>query len=160
MAKGKKQPVSSDEDEKQKTLGLFDHIKHIQNVQDPKYFSKISDGDKKTWNNWMINKFLSMIPEYIECLNEVQHLSTVLSNENYYKLLIMVIPKRSVYAPFIKGKSDKFPKDVMMFLATHFQCSKREINDYLEILTVDDVKTIYYSYGFDKKEVKKLIDTK
>ena len=158
MAKRKKKEETFGvEEEKQKFLGIFDHLKHVQNVQDPHYFDKISDGDKKSWTNWLINKFLSMIPEYIELLNEVQHLSKILEKEEYYRVLIMIIPKRNVYAPFIKGKSDKYPKSVMLFLAQHYRCSIREINDYLEILTEDDIKSIYYTYGNDQKQTKKLL---
>lgn len=159
MAKKKTEKVEKvNQDEKIKTLGLFDHLNQIQCVQDPDYFSKLTDGDKKTWQTWMINRFLSMVPDYIEIINEVQHLSSVLTNDQYYKLLIGIIPKRKTYSKFIKSTSvDKYSKNVMTFLANHFECSTREINDYLNILNENDIKAIYQKYGFEEKQIKKLL---
>ena len=44
---------------------LFDHINAITTIQDPKYFDKLGDEDLKTWSNFMINRFLSMKPEWL-----------------------------------------------------------------------------------------------
>jgi len=159
MAARKKKEIVEGE-EKSNALGLFDHLRQIQTVQDPHYFDKITEADKKTWTSWMINRFLSQIPEYIELINEIQHLSKTLPDSEYYRLLIMIIPKRQVFGGYIKGKSSKYSKDVMEFLAKHYQCSVREIDDYLEILDESDVKTIYYSYGFDEKQVKNFLEKK
>lgn len=159
MAARKKKEIIDGEEESPH-LKLFDHLRHIQTVQDPHYFDKITDGDKKSWTSWMINRFLSQIPEYIELVNEIQHLSKILPDSEYYRLLIMIIPKRQVFGGYIKGKSNRYSKDVMEFLARHYQCSIREIDDYLEILDDSDVRTIYYSYGFDEKQVKNLLDKK
>jgi len=49
-----------------KTKTLFDHIKQITNVQNQHYWENITDADKKTWNNYMVHRFLSMKPEWIE----------------------------------------------------------------------------------------------
>ena len=38
--------------------GLFDHIKQITNVQDPKYWDKLEPEDKKTFSNYMVLRFL------------------------------------------------------------------------------------------------------
>ena len=51
---------------------LFDHIKQITDVQNPNYWSDISDEDKKSWSNYMVNRFLSMKMDWIDIVNEVQ----------------------------------------------------------------------------------------
>ncbi len=157
MARSKKE--TTDED-KPKTLGLFDHLNQVQSIQDPNYFKKISEGDKKSWSSWMINRCLSMVPEYIEYINEIQHLSRVVTDEEYYRVLIGIIPKKRIYSPFPKSIGDKMPKPVMLFLASHFKCSTREINDYLNVLNENDIKSIYYLYGYDEKKVKKILTNK
>ena len=55
-----------------KTKTLFDHIKQITNVQNQLYWDNITEADKKTWNNYMVHRFLSMKPEWIEVVNEIQ----------------------------------------------------------------------------------------
>jgi len=44
---------------------LFDHIKQITNVQNPMYWESLDDGDKKTWSNYMVHRFLSMKSEWL-----------------------------------------------------------------------------------------------
>ena len=36
---------------------LFDHIKQITNVQNTLYWDSLSEGDKKTWSNYMVHRF-------------------------------------------------------------------------------------------------------
>jgi len=47
---------------------LFDHLNAITAEQDPKYFDKLSEEDLKSWSNFMINRFLSMKPEWVELI--------------------------------------------------------------------------------------------
>jgi hypothetical protein len=84
----KKKTVVGNEEDESPNLKLFDHLRHIQTVQDPNYFDKITEGDKKSWTSWMINRFLSQIPEYIEYVNEIQHLSKILPDREYLENLL------------------------------------------------------------------------
>ena len=60
--------------------------------QNPKYWDTLNDGDKKTWNNYMIHRFLSMNPNWIELVNGIQQYWE-LEPEVLYKFYISVIPK-------------------------------------------------------------------
>ena len=51
---------------------LFDHIKQITNVQNTLYWDSLSDGDKKTWSNYMVHRFLSMNMNWVDIVNELQ----------------------------------------------------------------------------------------
>ena len=51
---------------------LFDHIKQITNVQNTLYWDSLEEGDKKTWSNYMVHRFLSMKSEWIQVVNEIQ----------------------------------------------------------------------------------------
>ena len=55
-----------------KRKNLFDHINAITSQQHSNYWDDISDEDKKSWSNYMVNRFLSMKMEWIEFVNEVQ----------------------------------------------------------------------------------------
>jgi hypothetical protein len=57
---------------------LFDHIKAITTEQNPNYWETLDDGDKKTWSNYMIHRFLSMNPDWIQVLSEIQPYTQVL----------------------------------------------------------------------------------
>ena len=55
-----------------KKKSLFDHVNQVTAVQNPNYWEDISDEDKKTWSNYMVNRFLSMKPDWIDLVNEIQ----------------------------------------------------------------------------------------
>lgn len=142
----------------EKTKTLFDHFGHLLSSQSPDYFSTLSEADKRTWSNWMINKLLSMIPEYIEITNELQRYSINLEPELYYKVLISIIPKKRIYSKYIKKtKISPYSADVIEFLATYFLISKREVEEYIDLLSEDVIIAIYKEHGFEDKEIKKIL---
>ena len=55
-----------------KRKNLFDHINAITSRQHSNYWDEITDEDKKSWSNYMVNRFLSMKMDWIELVNEVQ----------------------------------------------------------------------------------------
>ena len=100
-----------------KSKSLFDHIKQITDVQNPNYWDEISDDDKKSWSNYMINRFLSMKPEWIDFVNEVQKYP--LQPRELYKVYIDILPKKKQWLKYIKGdKKLSYGKvmDLMSFI--------------------------------------------
>ena len=74
-----------------KKKSLFDHIKQITDVQNPNYWEEISDEDKKSWSNYMVNRFLSMKMDWIDIVNEVQKYQ--MEPEILYKVYTNIFPK-------------------------------------------------------------------
>jgi len=137
-----------------KVKGLFDHVKQITNVQSPTYWDTLSEGDKKTWSNYMIHRFLSMKSEWIQVVNEVQKYWE-LAPKNVYQFYIDVLPRGRTFLKYTKSKhKSKVNSWVMEHLTDYFECSSKEVDDYLEILTPQQVKTIIMKYGVDDKQLK------
>ncbi|MAR22144.1 MAG: hypothetical protein CMD25_09600 [Flavobacteriales bacterium] len=137
-----------------KVKGLFDHVKQITNVQSPTYWDTLSEGDKKTWSNYMIHRFLSMKSEWIQLVNEVQKYWE-LAPKNVYQFYIDVLPRGRTFLKYTKSKhKSKVNPWVMEHLTDYFECSSKEVDDYLEILTPQQVKTIIMKYGVDDKQLK------
>lgn len=145
-----------------KTKSLFDHIKAITSEQNPNYWETLSDADKKTWSNYMIHRFLSMNPEWIEILSEIQPYTQVLEPKQLYLSLIGLLPKGRYYLKYIKGKKEnKYESWVVDLLKEDYQCSLKQAEDYLEILYStregrENIKYICEKYGIDKKQITKL----
>ena len=79
-----------------------------------------------------------------------------LSPRDVYKMYLDFLPKRRSFDKYIKGKKDdKYNSNVLEYLAKYYQVSQREVRDYLEILSKDDITEILLKYGLDKKEIKK-----
>ncbi len=141
---------------------LFDHIAAITNEQDPKYFDKLTEEDKKSWSNFMINRFLSMKPEWVELIASLLPLTQTLEPKEMYKLYINIIPKGKHYLKYTKGKAeDKYEQFIVELVKKEFDCSEKQATDYLEILYStregrENIKFIAEKYGTPKKEITKL----
>ena len=143
-----------------KAKSLFDHIKQITDVQNPNYWDDISDEDKKSWSNYMVNRFLSMKMDWIDIVNEVQKYQ--MEPEMLYKIYTNIFPKGKQWLKYIKGdKKMKYPKWVYEIVAKHLQCSSREALDAVEMYDIShggqsELADILFKYGVEKKEVRKL----
>jgi hypothetical protein len=141
---------------------LFDHLNAITSEQDPKYFDKLSEEDLKSWSNFMINRFLSMKPEWVELIATLLPLTQTLQPKEMYKLYISVIPKGKYFLKYIKGKSaDKYEEFLIELIKKEFQCSEKEALEYIEVLYStregrENIKYICEKYGTDKKQITKL----
>ena len=141
---------------------LFDHLNAITSEQDPKYFDKLSEEDLKSWSNFMINRFLSMKPEWVELIATLLPLTQTLQPKEMYKLYISVIPKGKYFLKYVKGKSaDKYEDFLVDLIKTDFQCSEKEALEYIEVLYStregrENIKYICEKYGTDKKQITKL----
>jgi hypothetical protein len=141
---------------------IFDHITAITAEQDPNYFDKLSEEDIKSWSNFMINRFLSMKPEWVELIATLLPLTQTLQPKEMYKLYISVIPKGKYFLKYIKGKSaDKYEEFLVDLVKKDFQCSEKEALEYIEVLYStregrEHIKYICEKYGTDKKQITKL----
>lgn len=141
---------------------LFDHIKMITDEQDPNYFDKLSEEDLKSWSNFMINRFLSMKPEWVELIATLLPLSQTLQPKEMYNLYINVLPKGRHFLKYIKGKNDEKHEDFIVdLIKKEYLCSELQANDYLDILYStregrESIKYICEKYAIDKKQITKL----
>ena len=141
---------------------LFEHIKQITSEQDPNYFNKLNDEDLKSWSNFMINRFLSMNPDWVELVSTILPLTQSLAPKDVYKIYINIIPKGKVYLNYIKGKKENNYEDfIIELLVKEFQCTERQADDYLDILYStkegrENIKWICERYGVEKKQISKL----
>ena len=143
-----------------KKKSLFDHIQAVTSQQHPDYWDEISDDDKKSWSNYMVNRFLSMKPEWITFVNDVQKYP--LKPKELYKVYADILPKKRQWLKYIKGdKKMKYPTWVYEIVAKHLQCSMREANDAVEMYRISaggqsELADIMFKYGVEDKEVRKL----
>ena len=134
----------------------------ITDEQDPNYFDKLSEEDLKSWSNFMINRFLSMKPEWVEMIATILPLSQTLAPRDLYNLYINIIPKGKHFLKYVKGKGEeKYEDFVVDLIKKEYLCSEAQANDYLDILYStregrENIKYICEKYAIPKKEVTKL----
>jgi len=131
--------VTKKKPKKKNSLGpkkkiLFDHIGHIREKQTPNYFETLTDVDKRTFVNYMINRFLSMDYDLVEVVDQLQKHSVGLKPRDYYRVLIEVVPRGRSFHKYIKStKSSDNDVELVEFIASHFEVSEKEADEYINL---------------------------
>jgi hypothetical protein len=117
-------------------MNIFDHLKNIT-TNKGEYL-----GDEG-WNNWMINRYLSMDQNYCEVVNFVQKNTWQMKGEYLYNLYKDLIPKHYVYLKYIKAtNAKKYNEDELEAVQQYFEVSKKEAKEYIDMLPKDEIKSI------------------
>jgi len=128
----------------------FDHIKNLHTKK--RTWDDFNDEEKKSFNVFIINKGLSMNPNYLGIVNMVQNftgLNQVLSQKEVFNLYYSLLPTKFRFYKWIKGEKTKKDKEKAEYLAMHFKVSTREAYDYLQILDKKTIKSITKNYKND-----------
>jgi len=146
---------------KPKSLGLFDHIKHIRTIQDPDYYNNLNDEDRKSFNHFMILRALSMNPALTDDISVLFRYFDKMPSNRFYTLLISLIPADKRFYPWVKSQK-KVNKVVVEFISQKFEVSPREAEEYLYILSntesgQKELFKICQGFGLTEKEVNKLL---
>jgi hypothetical protein len=162
MKASKKTKSESDSSKKR---SLFDHVKHIKQVQTPSYYSNLSDDDRKSFNHFMILRALSMDDSLVEDMADLYQYFDKIPSPQFYTLLITMIPKSNSYSPWIKSKVMKHNKELLEYVAKRFQIPKYQANAYVNILLrseegQEELIRICKVYGLSDDEVQVLFDEK
>ena len=141
-----------------KRKSLFDHINQITKIQNPNYWDEISDEDKKSWSNYMVNRFLSMKPEWIELVNELQKYN--LKPKELYKLYTNVLPKGKRWLKYTKGRNDmNRPEWLINIVRDYDKCGRREAKEYIDMLMLTEggmmeLGELSRKYGIEPKKIE------
>jgi hypothetical protein len=118
-----------------------------------------SETDRKKFSPFIINRWLSMDTDFIEIVNYFQKYSIgQLKPKEVYKWYCDILPKGKRFNKYIKGKKSKKYEDwLTKLLCNHFECSKLQVTEYLELIDKEELKTILEMYGTDKKQINRSI---
>lgn len=133
---------------------IFDWLKCINTTKPP--VESFSDKDWEVWNSYMVHRFISMNPDYIEIVNYVQDFPPQ-EKRMIYSIYREFIPKNNKWNKYIKSKVKQPNKDLVINIKNYFQCSVKEAKEYINILDSTDVGRILSSIGLEKKEIKQLL---
>jgi hypothetical protein len=144
-------------EEKRKAATMFDFIDGVTHKK--REWSNWSEMDQKAVSPFMMNRFLSMRMELTELINEFQTYTIgLLRPQETYRLYFELLPNNKAFAKYIKGKSeDKYEKALVEQIAEHYQVSRSEAADYLDLMDKTQCERILTMYGYSDGEKKKLL---
>jgi|TARA_R100001443_G_C3299589_1_gene164935 hypothetical protein len=123
-----------------------------------KPWSEFSEDEQKKFSPFIINRWLSMDKEFIEIVNVFQKYAIgTLESREVYKWYCNVLPRGKRFNKYIKSKlNKKYDKELVNIITNHFECSKLQVQEYLELIDREELKSILEMYGLDKKTMKRL----
>ena len=123
-----------------------------------KDWNDFTEDEQKSFNTFIINRWLSMDKEFIEIVNYFQKYSIgTLEPREVYRWYCDILPKGKRFNKYIKGKKDKkYDKELLDIIIKHFECSNIQARENLELINKNDLIQILQMYGTDKKTIKRL----
>ena len=139
---------------KDKIKNIFDWLQHITLYKTPA--SEFTDNDWENFNSYMVHRFISMSPYYVEVADYAQSMLPTMKKEiyNFYKEML---PKRKIWLKYIKSKNKSSNKELIETLADYFQIGTSEIPSYIDILGSKKIKEILREIGIEEKDAQKLL---
>jgi len=133
---------------------IFNWTKIINTSKPP--IKSFTDKDWEVWNSYMVHRILSMNPDFLELVNEVQKILPQ-NKKEIYSIYKEFIPKNNKWSKYIKSKVKQPNKDLVEYIRNYFQCSSKESREYINILDTQKISHILTDIGLNKKEIKPLL---
>ena len=138
-------------------MTIFNWINEI--LVSKKHWNEFTEDEQKKFSPFIINRWLSMDNEFLEIVNFFQKYSIgTLEPREVYKWYCDMLPKGKRFNKYIKGKKDKkYNTELLDIMVTHFECSKSQVKDYLDLIAKDELMEILEKYGMNEKTIKRLL---
>ena len=141
-------------------MTIFDWINQIN--YEKKSWDSFSEAEQKTFNTFIINRWLSMDGELIQIVNYFQKYSIgLLEPKDTYMWYRDIIPKKKRFNKYIKGKKAmKYDSELINTICKYYETSKNECIEYIEMMDKKQLTSILELHGKEPKQIKKLLKGK
>ena len=124
-------------------MTIVDWINQLLVYKKP--WDSFSEVDQKSFNSYIINRWLSMDKDFIEIVNYFQKYTIgTLKSREVYKFYRNVLPQGKRYNRYIKNKKTiKYETELLNYICLYFECSKLNAKEYIQMLSKIELKTIW-----------------
>ena len=138
-------------------MTIFNWINEI--LVSKKHWNDFTEDEQKKFSPFIINRWLSMDKDFLEIVNYFQKYSIgTLEPREVYKWYCDMLPRGKRFNKYIKGKKDKkYNTELIDIMVQHFECSKSQVKDFLDLIAKDELIDILEKYGMNEKTIKRLL---
>ena len=138
-------------------MTIIDWINQL--LVNKKHWNDFTEDEQKKFSPFIINRWLSMDKDFLEIVNFFQKYSIgTLEPREVYKWYCDMLPRGKRFNKYIKGKKDKkYNTELIDIMVQHFECSKSQVKDYLDLIAKDELIDILEKYGMNEKTIKRLL---
>lgn len=137
-----------------KKFSIFDWLKEVS--YNKNVWSGFSEEQKKTFDPFMLNRFLSMNEDYIELINYISFIP-LNEKEKYYRIYCDLLPKKQFWSKYIKSTKKQPNKELIKYLTIYFECGSEEVTEYIELLDSGKITECLIDMGLEIKTIKTLL---
>jgi len=145
-----------------KSKSLFDHLSEIRERKNPDYYDNLTEGEKKTFNQYVILMGLGMDKD---CIDEVSYISkyfNIVPDKQFYKICCDIIPYGKKFCKWIKNSKEKINKDLIDKISLYYEIGKDDAIEYCELMFNSEtglkaIVDILTKYGLTEKEIKVIL---
>jgi hypothetical protein len=152
-------PKKKTEEVKVETKTVFDHLNAIYTDKTVEYFDRLEEKDLKTYNQYMLNRFISMNPIQTLVVDEIQQYYPI-PDKAHYQYFADALPRGKRYDKYVKpSKKVEYKEWIVEIVSKHYEVSKKEAVEYLDIYYQQNktaLKELCEFYGKTEKEIKEL----
>ena len=127
-----------------KKMTLFEHLDSL--TVKKMDFDPTNDIQAKSYDQFMINRFVSMIDLYVPYVNDINQFQV--SKKVHYDYYKALLPKKRHYFRYIKAKKE-FNIEEKQCLCTYFECGMTEAEGYIKVLTEEQIRKIVSLYNIN-----------
>ena len=133
-----------------KIKNIFDWLQHITLYKTPA--SEFTDNDWENFNSYMVHRFISMSPYYVEVADYAQSMLPTMKKEiyNFYREML---PKKKVWLQYIKSKTEAINKDLVEDIAKYYEVGAADALSYIAVMTKEEISITLGEMGKDEKEI-------
>lgn len=133
---------------------FFDWLEEITYRKSPT--NSFTDEEWILFNPYLIHRYVSQNPDYIELVNEIQQFPHE-NKKQIYSAYRDILPKQKQWLKYIGGKKEKNDNSNLEHLAKYFECSLKEASEYVDLLGEEGVQYYIQKMGVnaDKPTKKK-----
>ena len=120
-------------------MTIFDWINQI--LVKKTHWNEFTEDEQKKFSPFIINRWLSMDKDFLEIVNFFQKYSIgTLEPREVYKWYCDMLPRGKRFNKYNKGKKDKkYNTELIDIMVMHFECSKSQVKDYLDLIHKDEL---------------------
>ena len=132
----------------------FDFLKLVHNKKAK--WEDLNEDEQKAYNKFIINRALGFNKNYLDIVNRLQPYD--LSPKESFKYYQSTTGNKFYFNKWIKGIKEKtFNPELLTQIAGYLECSKKQAEEYLNILSKKEIKTLLGNIGIQDSEIKKLL---
>lgn len=140
--------IGNMEEQKIEKMTIFEHLNNL--TQNKEMIDENDPEAMKTFDTYMVNRFVSMKQIYVMLCNEINKHYYNLSKLDVYRILFHTLPQTKQFFPYIK-KPKEINKKEKECLSKYWQFGSRDLELATQILNEEQIDEIVKKYDIGKK---------